>query len=154
MWGSVAKHRKRESGFTLIELLVVVIILGILAAIVTVAVGNARDKANIGACDASAQSLKRAIELFYVDNAGKYPGQTTTVPATITAASLEASTFTRYIDVLPGLVGGNTTATNSGKGYYLQATTVLVAGTTYNVVVKGYDAASSGTLLSGCTTES
>jgi general secretion pathway protein G len=64
--------RNQEEGFTLVELLVVIVILGILAAIVVLAVGGITDKGEKSAKDTDRQTLVAAEEAFYakakVDN--------------------------------------------------------------------------------------
>lgn len=54
--------RRGQSGFTLIELLVVIAILGILAAVVVFAVGNATDSAKTNACKIEERTMKTAVE--------------------------------------------------------------------------------------------
>ena len=62
-----------KRGFTLIELLVVVAIIGLLASIVLVSVGTARNKAKDVAIKADLSNLRAAGEL-YSDTAGNYVG--------------------------------------------------------------------------------
>jgi len=61
----------KKRGFTLIELLVVIAIIGILAGIVLVSVGTARNKAKDVAIKSDLSNLRAAAEL-YNDTTGSY----------------------------------------------------------------------------------
>ena len=89
---SLEKKRAQE-GFTLIELLVVILIIGILAAIVVVAVSGSTGDASAKACTQDAANLNSALDSYQVANNGKYPVATAATAAVDnTAGDLAAST--------------------------------------------------------------
>ncbi len=63
---------KSVKGFTIVELLIVVVVIGILAAIVTVAYTGIQSAARDSSRIATLNQLQKAIELYYVSN-GQYP---------------------------------------------------------------------------------
>ncbi len=62
----------RKSGFTIVELLIVVVVIGILAAIVTVAYTGIQSAARDSSRVATLNQLQKALELYYASNS-QYP---------------------------------------------------------------------------------
>ena len=62
-----------NGGFTLIELILVTVIIGILAGMVVLQFGGRAEEARIRAAKGDIMSLGSAIEMFSLDNNGKYP---------------------------------------------------------------------------------
>lgn len=63
---------KVQRGFTLIEIMVVVVIMGILAGLVGVAVFGNVDKANVNAAAAEVRTISQALEMYRLEN-NRYP---------------------------------------------------------------------------------
>jgi len=81
--------RKRDQGFTLIELLVVIAIIGILAAIIIVALGSTRPRARDARRQRDVETVQTSLTAWVNANSVTFP---TTVAACGGGASIDVST--------------------------------------------------------------
>ena len=82
-----------SKGFTLVELLVVIAIIGILATLLLLQLGVARQRARDAKRIADVNQTRTALELYFDDNGG-YPQQAT-------YAGLAGSVVPKYLTLLP-----------------------------------------------------
>ena len=95
---------KRQKGFTLIELLVVIAIIGILAAIVLVALNTARVRARDSRRASDLRSLQGALEM-YMDSNSTYPVSSCVAGANAAATDAAcAATFNQMCTTLGTLL--------------------------------------------------
>lgn len=114
-------RKKLLTGFTLIELLVVVAVIGMLASVIVVGLGNARIKSRDARRLSDVQQIRSALDL-YLNQGGGYPDQSVWVPGSFITCNA-VSLFTVPID--PGVgytyvyrhMGTLGTATNCGAVY-------------------------------------
>ena len=71
-FGKRKRAKRSDSGFTLIEILVVLIIIGTIAALVSIRVIDRLEESRIRAAKIQMSSIKQALDLFRLDN-GFYP---------------------------------------------------------------------------------
>ncbi len=72
--GLMSKSKKKQKGMTLVELLAVIVILGVVAGIGTIAVGNIIENAREDAVTRQEEMISQAVRLYLMDN------DTTTAP--------------------------------------------------------------------------
>jgi prepilin-type N-terminal cleavage/methylation domain len=63
------KQRAGEGGFALVELLIVIVILGILAAVVVLAIGGIAGKSKMAACNAEKKTIVTAEGAYFARSA-------------------------------------------------------------------------------------
>ena len=79
-----------RKGFTLIELLVVVAIIGLIAAVVTMALGSAKKKGEDAAVQSNLHTIINQAEIFYADNSDSY------LPATAAGVAFDVAECPTY----------------------------------------------------------
>jgi prepilin-type N-terminal cleavage/methylation domain-containing protein len=67
------KKKAADGGFTLVELLITIVIIGVLAAVVVLAIGGLTDSGEESACGATQDAAEAAAVTFYADNDGEWP---------------------------------------------------------------------------------
>lgn len=128
---------QKKSGFTIVELLIVIVVIGILAAIVTVAYNGVSSRAKDSKRSSDLASIQKLLELYYADKGG-YP-TCAGAPGTNSPPALSANTvaFCLTDDLVPAYTNSlPTDPTNSGSYIYRYAAGYKKTGaTSYTGVV-------------------
>jgi len=132
-------QRPRYSGFTLVELLIVIVVIGVLAAIVTVAYRSVAAHARDSSRDAALSQFRSAIEAYHASN-GNYPdpsqGGVPCHPGSGTQCTVSDSTLGSFL--VPGVV--STLPNDPDKGTSKAILYVTSAGgTAYGLLMLGYE---------------
>lgn len=123
--------KQNQKGFTLIELLVVIAIIGLLASVVLLALGSARQKSRDAKRLADVRQMTSALELYFND-AGGYPS---TIASLSTIANPGATAYIGSIPTYPTPIDTPCTAGNSSYSYTpTGATTANGSFSSYNLV--------------------
>ncbi len=116
---------KNNKGFTLIELLVVIAIIGILAALVLVALGNARDKAQDARIKSTIGQLRTLAEIVYDNKNSSYVTVDNCFTSPLAADCGGASVTTSVTSLRTDVAAAGSTLTSVGA----TATTYCVSAT-------------------------
>ncbi len=89
-------RQKGRAAFTLIEMLIVIIILGILAMVIIPQIGTTTEDARLSTLRTNLNSMRNAVELYYVQHNSTYPGAVLGGAASPEEAFVQQ--LTRYTD--------------------------------------------------------
>lgn len=140
---------KHQKGFTLIELLVVIAIIGILAALVLVALGNARDKANDARIKSNLGQLRTLAEVHYDSDGGVYTDLGACFEGTTASCAGNIATSVTSLRSDTTAAGGAINATSSATTFCVESD-LASSATTYVCVDQTGEFVSNNT-ASACT---
>ena len=121
-FGDYNKLKKSHAGVTLIELLVVVAIIGVIATIGFVALTGSTDSANDAKRISDVNTIKRALDISRVNNAGAFEPIGTAADPNNLCLEISSALFTgaEIAKLLPVVPTDPAANASTPKKYYLQ----------------------------------
>ena len=145
------KKRSNISGFTLVELLIVVIIVAVLAAIVVPQFSTSTLDAKEAALRSTLLEMRNAIELYYHQHNGRYPGHYSAGDGTTVSTVVIETDFLAQLTLYTDINGKTATtkdATTYKYGPYLKQTILPIStiDDSNTIVVVAYADGNAGDL--------
>lgn len=144
---------KNKKGFTLVELLIVIGILGILLAIVLVALNPAKQFASANDVKRSSDvnAILNAVHQYAADNKGRLPASVTTTVSDISSTSVDicadlVPTYLAQLPVDPSTNDG--TPVSDCTAAYDTGYQIVKSATNSRVTVSAPDVETAGTIVS------
>lgn len=144
---------KTARGFTLIELLVVIAIIGILAALVLVALGNARQRAQDARIQSDVSQLRTLAEVHFDESNASYAGFDTCTdgaPSPACSTDTETSASSLWTDITTANPAAAPAITSDADSFCIEATLLSGTGEVVCVDASGQFLKGSGV---GCNTQ-
>ena len=114
----MSKINLNKKAFTLVELLIVIAIIGLIAAVSIIALGNARSKSRDTKRVTDIKQIQTALGLFFGDTGRYHTVDEWNTGSLFSTSSTGTTTYMNRIPVAPGITDGDCDRDRANYSYY------------------------------------